>query len=395
MSSANVPSVVATPAALEHLVDLLGSTDTLAIDTEFHAERRYQPELMLLQLGVPGGPVHTVDPLSVDLSPLQPVLDGKRWIAHGAQRDLALMHQTIGARPGSLLDTQVLAGMVGFHFPARLDRLVEHFLGQHIEKGATLSNWNQRPLSPDQLEYAREDVRLLPRLADVLWSRLAHLDERVEGRAGQSWALQAGLELVEAAIAPPDPHATWRSLDLAPRLDGPTRAAMYALYRWREEEARRRNSPPHNILSPSIALDLARRRPDTLDGVRANRRIPGGFVKRNGNAILAVLAQARNAPPPPPVRDTERSGTRPLLEAWFHWTAQQLQVAPALLMPKKMLCAVVEHGADALSGWRSSALSENLRRLLAGDIALSIHENRLTAGTIDNRRPLYGKTDPT
>jgi ribonuclease D len=384
MSPASPPQYIDTPTDLQSLVDHLAPSPTIALDTEFHAERRYRPDLMLVQLSAPGQPVYTVDPLALDLQPLHPVLHDKTWVAHGAERDIQLLHDWTGARPARLVDTQILAGFAGIHFPARLDVLALEALGSHIDKGSTLSDWHQRPLSDAQLDYARADVRLLCPLADALRDRIARLDAQISGRDGLKWADQAGKALVQRSLSPRKPDEPWRTLDIASRLDGPTRAALHALYVWREEEARRKNSPPHYILSPSVALDLARRRPKSTEEIRENRRIPNGLVKRHGALLLRLLAGSLHVPPPPPVGDSQRSGVRPLLEAWLHSTAGDLHIAPALLAPRQMIRDVVVSGADALTGWQSEALETGIDGLLRGEISLSIG----TDGIVTTENPV-------
>lgn len=374
--------VVDHPAALAELVGELAGASVIALDTEFHAERRYRPELMLVQLSADGGPVATIDPLAVDLGPLHAVLDGCTWLAHGASWDVALLHAATGARPGQLLDTQLLAGMAGRTYPARLGDLVHGVLGETVDKSATLSNWRTRPLSSDQLAYARADVALLAPLAKGLIAELDTLDRVQAGsgappRSGHAWAIAAGDELVAAALADPDPDDQWQRLDIAPRLDGPTRQALQALFRWRETEAERRNSPPHYVLSPSIALDLARRRPTDLDGLRANRRIPAGLVKRHGVALLGALAAGRRAAGPPPAVPAASHGLRAMLEAWASVIADSLRIAPRLLAPRSVVHQVATEGLAGLSGWRAEAMGPQLERFLAGDELLGVRDGRV------------------
>jgi ribonuclease D len=377
MNTAPEPPIVQTPDDLAMVIEALAGSEPISLDTEFHAERRYRPELMLLQLSTPHGPVFTIDPLAVDLTPLGPILDGRPWLAHGAHWDLYLIHQATGARPSVLMDTQILAGMAGLSYPARLDVLTRTALGTELDKGATLSNWKQRPLDPEQLAYACADVRLLCPIWDALTTRAVKLDNSLSQRDGCAWAIEAGTEAIATALDQPDPHHHWRHLDIAPQLDGPTRQVLHGLFTWREKEARRRNSPPHYILAPSIALDLARRRPLTEAGLRANRRIPSGLIKRHRDELLETIKEAMNTPVPAPVPDHHHGGRLALLTAWSQITAEQLCVAPRLLVPKDLLRAISARGVKALKGWRSRALGDSLRDLLAGRTALAMTESNL------------------
>jgi putative NIF3 family GTP cyclohydrolase 1 type 2 len=84
------------------------------------------------------------------------------------------------------------------------------------------------------------------------------------------------------------------------------------------------------------------------------------------------------------VGDSQRSGVRPLLEAWLHSTAGDLHIAPALLAPRQMIRDVVVSGADALTGWQSEALETGIDGLLRGEISLSIG----TDGIVTTENPV-------
>jgi ribonuclease D len=103
-----------------------------------------------------------------------------------------------------------------------------------------------------------------------------------------------------------------------------------------------------------------------------NRRIPGGLIKRHGATILRVLADATRALPPPPIADVRSTGIRSLLQAWMLRTARDLEIAPKLLAPEGLSRTIALGGAEALTGWRSAAMGQNLERLMRGEISLSI-----------------------
>jgi hypothetical protein len=47
-------------------------------------------------------------------------------------------------------------------YPVALGKLVQELVGVRLGKALTFSHWDQRPLSPNQLRYRRDDVRYLP-----------------------------------------------------------------------------------------------------------------------------------------------------------------------------------------------------------------------------------------
>ncbi|MGH9267367.1 MAG: ribonuclease D, partial [Acidimicrobiales bacterium] len=100
-------------ATFERLVDQLAAAPVYALDTEFHRERTYWPQLGLVQLAGPAGAA-LVDPQAVDLTRLADLFEaGGAAVAHAASQDLEVLEQACGALPGALFDTQLAAGFAG------------------------------------------------------------------------------------------------------------------------------------------------------------------------------------------------------------------------------------------------------------------------------------------
>lgn len=335
---------ISTAEALQALAEELRGRSPLVLDTEFHAERRYIPELMLLQLGLPGGDVAVVDARALDLAPLVPVLADRPWVLHGGRQDLVILHHLLGVLPTVLRDTQLLAGVTGRHFPAGLAALAEELLGERVDKAEGLTDWTRRPLGADQLAYAAADVRLAART----WEELAR---RHPDRVALAEAL--GAELVEETRRPAPPEdavAAWR---MAEDLDDSGLRILAALYRWREAEARRRDQPPHYLLSEGICLDLARRQPRTLAELRQNRRTPSGLIKRHGARLVElVLAAQRSEDPPPAIlrRDQWRQLARDRI--WAEAVQQRTGIHAELILPRP-LALTLARGDARLEGWRA------------------------------------------
>ena len=67
-----------------------------------------------------------------------------------------------------MFDIQIAAGFVGLGYPLSLVRLVERVVHHRISKGQTLTDWLRRPLTPEQLRYAADDVIHLPEMYKTL-----------------------------------------------------------------------------------------------------------------------------------------------------------------------------------------------------------------------------------
>jgi ribonuclease D len=166
------------------LLERARAAGRLAVDTEFMGEGRYRTLLCLIQLAVPedsgaGESIALLDPLEagVELEPLAAALADPevRVVMHAGRQDVALLRRELRCEVTNLFDTQLAAGFAGLGAQVSYDSLLAEVLGLRVAKTASFTRWDARPLSAEQLAYAREDVVHLLELAGELESRLAQL----------------------------------------------------------------------------------------------------------------------------------------------------------------------------------------------------------------------------
>ncbi len=164
MIESRVP-VIESGAELQALCDRVASSQRVAIDTEFHAERSYAARLMVVQLAFEDG-VAIVDPKAVpDLAPLIAVLGETTVVGHALSSDLKIFADRYDAVPSRVFDTQVAASFLGYGMQISLADLVQDLQNVRLAKTQTVSDWSARPLSARQIEYLVDDVAHL--LADA------------------------------------------------------------------------------------------------------------------------------------------------------------------------------------------------------------------------------------
>jgi ribonuclease D len=351
------------------LIDAISDAPAIAIDTEFHAERRYQPELMLVQLAIETGATWVIDPLAVSLDPLAIALSDKTVVVHAGSQDLGLLHRDCGAAPVDAFDIQIAAGMIGLGHPMRLGTLVSELLDMPLDKGATLSDWSRRPLSATQLSYAAAD-------ASVLFPLKAALEERLRATGRLDWAIEESRAMAVQAQAPRPVDHHWARWEIAPRLDADTHRVLTVLFNWRDQQGRNKNQPAHFMLSDGLCLDIARRKPRSLDTLAANRRIPQGLMRRFGKEIVGAVGWAVENPVDlPTIATASQQRQAKTLLLWAEAVAQDLGVARTLLMSEPLAHHVATDGTAALEGWRTQAIGASLDRFCAGENGVYWGEN--------------------
>jgi ribonuclease D len=373
-----VPELITTEDAFSRLIEHLLVTERYALDTEFHRERTYWPDLALVQVAWPASAgqsagVALVDPLAVDFGAFRTVLaEGGTLVAHAADQDLEVLLQACDTRPRRLFDTQIAAAFLG-HGLASLSALVHTFLNVNLQKGDRLTDWSLRPLTSGQEAYAADDVAHLLDLADAIVTQLTE-------RGRLSWAEEECELLRQRAAGPSDPARAWWKLRDARQLRGAARGVAQEVSAWRERRAREVNQPIRFIL-PDLALQaIVHGQPTTLRALQSVRGIDGRHLRGEvPTQILDAVVRGRQLPETalqlPPAEEVDRSW-RPAVAlgaAWIAQLARDERIDASLLATRADLVAFLSEGpASRLGlGWRAELVGRQLARLVAGDAALA------------------------
>lgn len=352
----------------------------LGIDTEFLPEGRYRPLLCLIQVAV-GDEVVVLDPLDPqDFAPLAEVLADPEVevILHAGRQDVAILRREWRTDITSVFDTQVAAGFAGFSAQAGYNGLLGDVLGIRLSKSASFTRWDARPLSEEQLRYAREDVEHLMALADELKRRLEEKDRL-------QWALEECRAIAESSDER-DPDEVWRRLPRALGLSAKERAVARELAAWRERTAEREDRPVGAIVRDPTLVELAKRQPTDPAGLASIRGIASDVVRRRGNDIVEAIRRGREAPPVTVDAGSRVAGDQgdgpviALAEALVRQRALEAGLAYELIAARADLAAIVacvrrdkpEPEVRTLEGWRRELVGGELLGLLSGDRRLGV-----------------------
>ena len=377
------------PAAV---ADRARATGRLGIDTEFMGEGRYKSQLCLVQVAVEreGDPdevdVAVFDPLTGDLDhePLADLLadPAVEIVMHACRQDVALLRRTWRTEITNLFDTQVAAGFAGLRAQLGYEPLLNEVLGVRLRKSASFTRWDARPLSEEQVSYAREDVLHLLQLSAALQGRLEELG-RLE------WAREECRALESIS----DERATEEIFERLPRVNGldpGQRAVAHELVEWREEVAREQDRPVGSILGDAPLVEIAKRRPKSLERLEQIRGLNEGTLRRRGKALLAAVERGRERQGipsdgvRPPSAQPEDAPLIALSEALVRTRSLESGLAYELIAARADLQRIVTAVRDSapepdvrtLQGWRRAVVGEELLELLRGGRTLRVGEGR-------------------
>src|SRR6201992_1380200 len=166
---------LATSAEIAAAAEAARRAGRLGIDTEFMSEGRYRALLCLVQIAVEGYDDDTagreargteptillIDSLTdVDVAPLARLLGDPsiEVVLHAGRQDVAILRRAWQTEINNIFDTQIAAGFAGGSAQAGYGNLLGSVLGLRVGKTASYTRWDARPLTPEQLGYAAEDV---------------------------------------------------------------------------------------------------------------------------------------------------------------------------------------------------------------------------------------------
>ena len=367
--------------------DRIKGQPLISFDTEFVSEDRYSPELCLLQVAS-GEEFAIIDTLAcADMMPLWDLIcdpdNGHETVVHAAREEFRFCANATGRRPNRLFDTQVAAGLMGLEYPAAYSNLVSRYCGETLQKHETRTNWRKRPLSDGQLQYAVKDVfylesihrQITERLSEL--ERLPWLDEEMDRRQSE----------FERDMLP----QRWRKLSGIGSSSASELAVIRELWRWREEVAQERDTPPRRVLRDDLLVELCKRGTTNLKKIRSIRGMDYGRVQKFLPEISQAIERGQNVPKADWPETFKRSRIPNLgLLGQFLATAlgvicREENIAPNLASSTQELRTMaawrlgmikLDEEPRLFSGWRREVIAEKIDDVLEGRKTLRVVDAR-------------------
>lgn len=375
------------PEQLDALCLKISQEPWIALDTEFLREKTYYPKFCLLQIAAPDW-VACVDPIAIgDLGRLFEAIYNPKIVKvlHACRQDLEIFYQITGQIPGPIFDTQIAAPLLGFQENPGYAMLVSSFLNINLNKAHTRTDWSERPLSEDQIQYAADDVIYLCKIYTMMCSQLEKLGRR-------DW-LDSDFELLNnPELYQMPPENAWLRIRGKNKLTGKQLSIMQTLTEWRERTAQQENKPRNWLLQDDFLLELAKLQPVTLGELAKIRNISERTVSRYGKVLCEMIATARERPPKP-LNEKERSVKKTqqheavldVLSSVVRIRAEENSLNPVILATRKDLEALLfgEEECLLLQGWRYNMAGRELQGLLKGEYTLIVKPDTVVISKIE------------
>ncbi len=369
---ANQPEVVTDQATLDALLDGLAAAGSFGYDTEFIGEQSFHPRFCVIQVSTPQC-VTLIDALAeIDLSRFWAMLGDAsvEKIVHAGRQDLEPTMRFARRTPANVFDVQVAAAFAGCPYPSSLGKLVIELAGADTGHGLKFSQWDHRPLSDVQKQYAANDVRYLPLLHDVIRQRVEAL--------GNTAAMEedlAALERPELYVF--DPLGQKLRAKGVGALGRRKQAVLTALMAWRGQTAAAEDMPPRMLVRDDVVMALVEAEIASPADLLQVKGLPRPVREDFSDQIVAAIQSAQNSPLPEKVPRLARltpTQERRIEALWqaIHQACEGRGIAPGVALAKRDVVQFVRDTtgraelpeSPLLRGWRGELFGELLRASL-------------------------------
>lgn len=333
------PMLVNTADALDEMYYRLLAAPVVAVDTESNSLFAYNERVCLIQFSVPGQD-YLVDPLVFDdLAQIGDILSDPEIekIFHAAEYDVMSLRRDYQFEFVNLFDTMIASRIVGWERYG-LASLLEDLFGVQTDKRMQRTNWGRRPLTVEQIEYARLDTYFLIALRDKLVQELNEQGRMQEARAAFERVSQS--EWNKKAF---DPDDFWR-IKGARDLDEVSQAVLRELCIYRDERARELDRPLFKVFNDRVLIALSQQVPRSFAELGRIRGLPRHMSSKERRVLLAVIDAGIGTPPP--TRPPRQTNNRPdevvqdryeALRDWRRERAQNRGVEPDVILSNRIL----------------------------------------------------------
>ncbi|RDH81448.1 MAG: ribonuclease D [endosymbiont of Galathealinum brachiosum] len=371
-----------TNEALALSCDTIRLSKVICIDTEFHRETTYYPELALIQVS-DGEQTCCIDPLGItDFTPFLALLSNSNVtkVLHASGQDLEIFNHLFNTLPSPMFDTQIAAGLLGYGDQIGYAALIKKELNIDIDKSQSRTDWLRRPLNKDQLLYAASDVYYLAKAYPKMVAQLDSLN-RLE------WLHGDFSELCMPAKYQVDTNNIWKKVKGNQKLHGIQLAILQAVAAWREESAQKRNRPRRRIVPDDALIDIARLKPDSADKIKKLRSL--NKTRLNSEDASQLLQRMNNALrmekehwPKHAKRHKLNMREEAIIDSLISLLklkADEHHITPLNLASRKELESLLQGNTDIplMQGWRYTHAGQVIEEFLNGRSFLKIISGEL------------------
>ena len=272
---------------LQKAIEAINSSSIVGIDTEYDSFRYFREKLCLIQIKT-FKKTYLFDPfLQMDLTLLDTSFADPYTtkVLHAGDNDLRILSRDYQFKFNHVFDTQRAAALLGVSHLS-LSTVIENFLGNKLEKTKRLqrSQWEFRPLTDEQIQYAVQDTEYLIELYKKMKQELS--ERGLTERAQQVFEEEIAAAKWSEKTLDPVGHKKIKGYEELTRLQ---KIRLKALHRWRFQKAKETNMAIFLILNDQELLELVRIKTYSFQTLESIKNLSPRKLRIFGPEIIHLL----------------------------------------------------------------------------------------------------------
>ena len=366
-----------TQAEIDILCKDLSQEKQIAIDLEFIRENSFIPKLCLIQIAT-AQEIYIIDPFKLEISSILKIFSDPNIlkIMHSATQDIDVCYKNFSIIPFPIFDTQIASGFLGYGDSISYAKLVKDITNVNINKNCKLTNWQQRPLSNAQFEYAAIDV-------EYLFALYHNLSQRLIKEQRKNWYEEEITNIYHKESYEINPENAWK------KIATPSNKPLFLSYlkelsKLREEIAIKNNKPRKSVMRNETIIKLANLQPTTKTQIINNRILKNTVKTGLIDKIIKIPEKIKNHSDATTTILHKNLQIDTILldyvKLYLKFIAQKYNIAAKYITTSSEVSkhlANKDYEAAFLKGWRYDIFGKNLQKLVSGELSLNIQNNKV------------------
>tara|TARA_B100000809_G_C15118970_1_gene523522 strand:+ start:750 stop:1886 length:1137 start_codon:yes stop_codon:yes gene_type:complete len=360
------------------LCNKLKSEKFICVDTEFIREKYYHPKLCLIQIGDSKGNGWAIDPLikNINLQPLYELFLNVKILKvfHSPRQDFEIIFNILNKIPKPIFDTQSAAMACGFGDSASYESLVNNIVNINLDKSARYTDWQVRPLSKKQIDYAISDVTHLSKIYTYLCEEMIK-NNRLD------WIKEEIHKFFDLSIYVTEPANAWKRIKFFSS-NKITMSVFKEIAQIREELAKSLNVPRNKIMRDDIIIKLAKNPPKNLTEFDKLRGMNLKYMNSSHKTLIlkSIETGKKNNNTDWLNNNVKNNNVSKavidILKIILLSCAEKYNISPLLIANREDIKHIAQGKKDvkALKGWRYEIFGSSALKLIEGSLTLTVKD---------------------
>jgi ribonuclease D len=364
---------------LDNLCIKLGVETKIGVDFEFIRESSLIPKLCLIQIATEKE-IYIIDPLNLDLKNLLNIFTNPEIlkIFHACNQDLDVLYKNFLVIIKPIFDIQIAAAFLGYGSNIAYAKLTHQITHNTMDKSSSLTNWQLRPLSREQLIYATNDVKYLFALYQSLTNKLTDL-KRLD------WCIEEHEVLYDKRHYEINSSKAWKKIKHNSRTPFFLNY-LRALAKYRQELAIQKNILPKHVIKDEIIIKLAYLKPQKEQDIKQDRILTKLLSVKSLANIIKVCKEASQETtellPADSIKlSPENEIIADIIKIYLKHLSYKEKIASKYIATSYEITQFLQqknlNKIRFLSSWRHEYFGRNIKDMINGKIAIKIIDNNV------------------